>query len=174
MKLTDDIRLPKKFLIQCPPPSFFSLKEWVSINFPKRAYINYFDFDSQLETNIVLQDTWYKLNTNTTSLFSRNGLVHTNNRVTNKGAKKVFKLEGIISVGAGNNQEIHVAFFKNLALHPCSEQSSVTSSQGKKSAIPFHCLVELDTNDFIEVFVKNKLATTNITLDNINVIITEM
>jgi hypothetical protein len=172
--ITDDIKLPKKYLIQCPPPNFFSLKEWLGVNTLKKAYINYFDFDSELTTIVSQQNTWYKLNTSTTKGFSLNGLVHSNNRVTNTGVKKIFKAEGIVSVGAGNGQEIHAAFFKNGALFPCSEQSSITDPQGKKSAVPFHCLIELDTNDFIEVFVKNKLATTNITLDNINVILTEM
>ena len=142
------------------------------INLP--AYINYFDFSSNLVTDIVSVNTWVKLNTNTTSLFSRDGLVHTNNRVTNTGGQRVFKVEGIVSVSSGNNNEIHTAFFKNGVLHPCSEQSTVTNSGNKVNALPFHCLIELNTNDFIEVYVKNKLNTTDITLGNVNVIVTEI
>jgi hypothetical protein len=35
-------------------------------------------------------------------------------------------------------------------------------------------LIELNTDDYIEVWVKNQANTTDITLDNINVIITEI
>jgi hypothetical protein len=151
-----------------------AITEYYTLEDFKPAYINYFDFSSASVTDIVTEDTWVKLNTNTTSLFSRDGLVHTNNRVTNTGGKKVFKIEGIISVASGNNNEIHTAFFKNGVLHPCSEQSTVTNSGNKVNALPFHCLIELNTNDFIEVYVKNKLNTTDITLGNVNVIVTEL
>lgn len=140
----------------------------------EKSFINYFEFDNSAVTNIT-QNVWVKLNTvNTTSLFSRGNLVHSNNRITRTGEKKVFKVEGIISVSSGNNQEVHAAFFRNGVLYPCSEQSAVLSSGGKSSAIPFHCLIELDENDYIEVWVKNFSSSTNITLSNVNVIVTEM
>jgi len=151
-----------------------SLTEYYTLEDFRPAYVNYFDFSSASVTDIVTANAWVKLNTNTTSLFSRNGLVHTNNRVTNTGAQRVFKIEGIISVSAGNNNEIHAAFFKNGVLHPCSEQSTVTNPNNKVSALPFHCLIELDTNQYIEVWVKNKVNTTDITLGNVNVIVTEI
>jgi hypothetical protein len=137
------------------------------------AYIGYFDFSSGSETTITTQDTWVKLSANTSSNYSNNGLAHTNNRATNTGSKRIFKLEGVASVSAGNNDEVHIAFFKNDELWPCSEQESVMSSGGRSNSIPFHCLIELETNDYIEVWVKNGNATTNIILDNVNVIVTE-
>ena len=140
----------------------------------KPAYIDYFDFSSSSVTDITAINTWVKLNTDTTSIFSRDGLVHTDNRITNTGSSKVFKVEGIISVSAGSNQTIHAAFFKNGVLHSSSEQSAITSGTNKAHSIPFHCLIELGTNDYIEVWVKNQANTTDITLDNVNVIITEI
>jgi len=138
------------------------------------AYANYFDFSSDSVTNISTANEWVKLNSNTTLGFSRNGLAHTTNRLTRTGDERVFELNGIISISAGNNQEIHVAFFKNGVLFPCSEQVVVTSVGGRVSAVPFQCLVELDTNDFIEVYVKNKNQTTDITLTNLNVILKQL
>jgi hypothetical protein len=143
-----------------------------SVNNLYTAYINYFDFSSASVTTIAQTNTWYKLNTSTTEGFSNNGLVHSNNRVTWTGEdERVFKLEGIVSVESGNNNQVHVAFFKNGALHPCSEQEVTTSGSGRASNIAFHCLIELDTNDFIEVYTKNATSTTSITLDNVNVIV---
>lgn len=139
----------------------------------KPAYINYFDFASNSTTTITDVATWVKLNTVTTKGFSRNGLEHTNNRVTNTGTKKVFRFTGFVSLASNNNNEIHVAFFKNGAIVPCSEQSVVTNAAGRRSAIPFVCNGELDTEDFVEVYVKNQTSEANITIDNLNVEIIE-
>jgi hypothetical protein len=139
------------------------------------AYANYFDFSSASVTTITTIDTWVKLNTSTTLGFSRDGLTHTNNRITRTGTStRVFRLEGILSASSGNNNVIHVAFFKNGSLWPCSEQDSAVGGTGKSTAIPFHCLIELATNDFIEVYVKNSSGTADITLDNVNVIIQQL
>ena len=142
----------------------------------KPHYINYFEFAGSPVTTVVSSGTWYKLNTTgTTSLFSRGELVHTNNKVTYTGTTaKVFEIEGIIAISSGNNQEIHASFFKNNSLYPCSEQSTITSSGGKSTAFPFHCVVELQTNEYVEVFVKNQTSTDNITLNNVNVIVKEL
>jgi hypothetical protein len=140
----------------------------------KPAYINYFDFSSNSVTIVTIADTWYKLNTDTTTLFSRNGLTHSNNRVTNTGSTRVFKIEGIVSVVAGNNQEIHAAFFRDGVLYPCSEQSTITGTGNRTNAIPFHCVIELQQSQYVEVWVKNQSGTNDITLKNVNVIITEL
>jgi hypothetical protein len=139
------------------------------------GYINYFDFSSQSVTTVAQNNTWYKLNTTTTEGFKRNGLVHSNNRVTYTGeTTQVFKLEGIVSVESGNNNQVHVAFFKNDNLHPCSEQEVTTSGSGRASNVAFQCLIELAQNDYIEVWTKNATGATNITLGNINVIVTQL
>jgi hypothetical protein len=139
------------------------------------AFANYFDFSSGSVTTIANINTWVKLNTSTTLGFSRNGLAHSNNRITRTGATtRVFQLEGITSVTSGNNNVIHVAFFKNGALWPCSEQENTTGVGGRATAVPFHCLIELAENDFIEVYVKNATGANNITLDNVNVIVKQL
>jgi hypothetical protein len=147
-------------------------------DYQEKAYVNYFDFDSNSVTNVVNSDTWYKLNTNTTSIFSNNGLVHSNNRITNVNERSlIVQMEGIASLSASNNTEIHISFFKNDTLIPCAEQIVTTSARGNvffTSVIPFHCITELLENDYIEVWVKNKNTTDNITIANINVIVKEL
>ena len=149
-------------------------KEYVDNQKPQ--FINYFEFTGNPITIVDGVNTWYKLNTNsTTSLFSRGDLVHTNNRVTYTGdTSRVFQIEGIININGGNNQEIGASFFRNGSLYPCSQQTTVLSSGGKSTSLPFHCLIKLEESDYIEVFVKNITSTTDITLNNVNVIIREM
>jgi hypothetical protein len=138
------------------------------------AFINYFDFASGAVTNITTAGEWVKMNTTTTEGFSRNGLAHANNRVTNEGEAGVFKIECIASFIAGNNNEVHLAVFKNGEIVPCSEQETTVRSNDKAQNIPVQCLVEMDENDYVEIWVKNNNATTNITLTNVNVIVTKM
>jgi hypothetical protein len=76
---------------------------------------------------------------------------------------------------AGNNQEIHLAFYKNgTTLLPCTEQSVNTATGNRISALPIHCLAELGEGEFIEVWVKNATSANNVTIDNLNVIISEI
>jgi hypothetical protein len=147
----------------------------VDLNPSLPAFINYFDFSSNSVTEILEINSWVKINAVTTQGFSRNGLTHVpNNRVRNDGNSKIFKMESILSISSVNNNEIHFAFFKNGNLIPCTEQSIVTSAAGRKSAIPIMCITQINNGDYVEVFVKNATSISDITTDNINVIITEL
>jgi hypothetical protein len=141
----------------------------------KPSYLNYFDFDSASETTFASSGTFYKLVTETTAGFSRNGLVHTNNRVTYTSlGLKIFNISGILSASGSTNNKIHVAIFKDGALWPCSEQDTTVGTGSAQFNIPFQCLVPLTAGQYIEVWVKNVSGTNKITLDNVNVLIVEM
>lgn len=139
------------------------------------SFINLFAYGTSSVTTMTASNTYYKLNVNTTVGYSRNGLSSTiANKISySSQLTKIFKMECIISLSSANNNEIHVAFFKNGEILPCSEQELVTDSSGKLGAIPNQCLVELSTGDYVEVWAKNKTASNNITVSNYNLIITE-
>lgn len=141
----------------------------------KPSYMNYFDFSSASDTTFVSSGTFCKLVTETTLGFSRNGLVHSNNRVTYTGSgTKIFNINGILSASGSTNNKIHAAIFKNGALWPCSEQDTTVGTGAAQFNIPFQCLVSLESGQYIEVWVKNNSGTNKITLDNVNVLIVEM
>lgn len=144
----------------------------------EKAYVNYFDHSSQQITPITTTDVWEKLNSSTILALSRDGFQHTNNRITNIGLPKVVKAEGIISIQTiASDLEIHLSFFKNGQLLPSSEHSVFTKSHGGNhfaSAVPFQCITEFDTGDFLEVFIKNSTTAAQVTLEKLNVIITEL
>jgi len=129
------------------------------------AYINCFMFGLTYSTGITQSGTWVKLNTETTEGFSRDGFVHTNNRITNTDGYRVCKCEAIISISSGNNNEIHIAFYKNgNEIVPCSEQELVTNSGGRLSGASIQCLVPLDKDDFVEVWVKKSIRNNRYSL----------
>jgi hypothetical protein len=136
------------------------------------AYINCFSLTSS-NTTIGTQSVFTKVIVDTTEGFSRDGFVHTDNRITNTGRSKVVQANAILSLQAGNGNEVHLAFFKNDTIVPCSEQDQRVTSQ-KSSPVPIQCLVELDTNDYIEVWTKNASSTTSVSVDHYNLIVREL
>ena len=141
-----------------------------------KGYLNFFKFDGESETELT-QGEWEKLIFDSTVGFQRNGIsFNVGTGVVSKvsGVSSVYKVEAIVSASSTNNQEIHFAFFKNGALWPCSEQSMVTGGSGRADNISFHCLVSLREGDTLEVYVKNSTSNADVTVRNINVIITEL
>jgi len=140
---------------------------------------NYYDVTSASVTTPLVMDTWKKLNTSTTEGYEEGGLVHTNNRITATGAHPVtgdpqtrlYRIDGSVSVESGNSNIIHFAIFKNGLIVAESEQETTMSSAGKGSNISFQCVIELEPADYIEVWVKNEAATTDVTLSKLNVFI---
>jgi hypothetical protein len=139
-------------------------------------YINYFDFSSASSTTFLTPATFEPLNMSPTVGYdTSNFAVDVSGIVTYSGADTILvKLEGIASGTSGANNEIHFAFFKNNVLWPCSEQAGIAGIGGRATSIPFHCLTELNTNDTLQVYVKNNSGTTQFNLENINVIITKI
>jgi hypothetical protein len=144
-----------------------------------KSNANYFDFSSNSVTAFSGADVWTKLVTNTNSLYSDQGWVLSNNRLTWNGDGPIrIKMEGIASVSSTNGQEIHFAFFigeglNPPSLYPCSEQSGLIPPAGanKSQAVPFHCVAELQPGDYLEAWAKNSTSSSSITLLNINVIV---
>jgi len=137
-------------------------------------YGNMFDFSSASVTTISSSGTYYLLNCSTTSLYTR-GFTHSNARLTKVGdAFGPIKMEGNLAVSANNNDEIHVKFFKNGIEVPCSLGSMVMSSGGKGSTLPFHCITDMIDGDYVEVWVSNETSTQDITLENMNIILSEL
>jgi hypothetical protein len=137
-------------------------------------YGNMFDFSSASVTTVSSSGTYYLLNCSTTSLYTR-GFTHSNARLTKVGdAYGPIKMEGNLAVSSNNNAEIHAKFFKNGIEIPCSLGSMVMSSGGKGNTIPFHCITDMVDGDYVEVWVSNESSAHNITLENMNIILSEL
>jgi len=144
------------------------------------AYINFFDYTSGSTTNFASADDYEPLAMVATVGFTENGLsVNSSGVVNYTGATSaVFRVSGIVSGSTGTGNELSFAFFTSDGvtdtLIPCSEQS-VVASTGRATAVPFHCLVELNgVDENLRVFVKNKSGTTSFELENVNVIVEKM
>lgn len=96
---------------------------------------------------------------------------HTNNRLTYTGGiNRSFRVGAVTSVSANNGQIISVRIAKNGVTLSDSESQATISANGRFENLKCQTIIEMTTNDFVEVFVANN-SNTNITAQELNVII---
>lgn len=96
---------------------------------------------------------------------------HTNNRLTYSGGiNRSFKIGAVCSVSANNGQIISVRIAKNGVPLEDSEAQATISANGRFENLKCQTIVEMTTNDFIELYLANS-ANTNVTAQELNVII---
>lgn len=164
---TQQIAIDAAGFISAGKISVGDLKEYF-----KPSAINFFDFSSS-STTILTQDVWQPLSASITIGFDRDGLsVNSAGLVTYTGVNKSFRLSAIAALLGQSSRKLHVAFFKNGQLWPCSEFVSIIPS-ANETTIPTQCVVPMSTGDTIQVYVKCSTHAVTVTLDNLNVIINE-
>ena len=96
---------------------------------------------------------------------------HTNNRLTYTGAlTRTFNVSVSLSLTSGSNNQVALYLAKNGSLITESEIDLTANSSGRFENGTTQALVSLETGDYIEVFVGNETATTDITVEFLNVI----
>lgn len=97
---------------------------------------------------------------------------HSNNRLTYTGGLiRDFQVSVTTSLTSGNNNVIGVYVAKNGTIITESEMYGTTSSSGRAEAITCQTILEMQENDYIEIWVENNTASQNITVEYMNVII---
>jgi len=123
-------------------------------------------------TVIAATNTPVKVLGTTTSSSVTQKFTNTNNRATYVGSlTKVFKVSATLSIESGNNNQIGVYVYKNGTVLSESEVYGTTSGAGRGENIKVHTLVELLTNDYIEIWVENATSGNNILVTELNTII---
>jgi hypothetical protein len=96
---------------------------------------------------------------------------HTNNRLTYSGGiNRSFKIGAVCSVSANNGQIVSVRIAKNGITLTDSEAQATISANGRFENLKCQTIIEMTTNDFVELFLANS-ANTNVTAQELNVII---
>jgi hypothetical protein len=136
---------------------------------------NYFMVGNATATVIGVVNTYVKVAGTTTAIAANTQRFSTavTNRATFTGTiTRRYRLTCNATMTAGNAQNLGLALFKNGVLIAESESSTTTTGAGQASSQISFAITELATNDFIEVFVKNITAATNITVSILNVAVT--
>lgn len=96
----------------------------------------------------------------------------TDNRATYAGSlTRLFKVTATISFTSGNNNQIGVYITKNGNELNESEVYVTANGAGRAENVTCQTIVQLSTNDYIELFIENNSIANNILVTNINVII---
>jgi len=123
-------------------------------------------------TVIAATNTPVKVLGTTTSSAITQKFTNTDNRATYVGSlTKVFKVSATLSIESGNNNQIGIYVSKNGTVLSDSEVYGTTSGAGRSENIKVHTLVELLTNDYIEIWVENATAVNDILVTELNTII---
>jgi hypothetical protein len=122
-------------------------------------------------TSIGTTGTFVKVNGTTTAGFLSNFTHPASNRLTYTGtATRKFLVAAALSFHGTGTNDYKFAFHKNTSslLSP-SIISTTGAGAGDLAHVSIQTIVELATNDFIEVFVTNADATNSATIDFMNV-----
>jgi hypothetical protein len=122
-------------------------------------------------TTITAANTFAKVAGTTTPNAINQKFAHANNRLTYTGGiNRSFRVGAVVSVSANNGQIVSVRVAKNGVTLADSESQATISANGRFENLKCQTIIEMTTNDFVEVFVANN-AVTNITAQELNVII---
>jgi len=100
---------------------------------------------------------------------------HTANRLTYAGAiQRRFRVSVVSSFSAGSNNEVGTYIAKNGSVVDDSETYATANSAGRLENVIAQTVVDLAENDYVEVFVENNTAATDITVEALSVIISSV
>lgn len=136
------------------------------------AISNYYRNGNVTATTITATNTEVKAAGTTTSNTITQKFTNTDNRTTYTGAiTRDFKVTAVFSAESGNNNQIGVYIAKNGTVVPDSEVYITTNAAGRAENGVCQTIVELVENDYIEVWVENATAITDITVTELNVVV---
>lgn len=122
-------------------------------------------------TVVGAANTFVKVAGTTTPNAINQKFTHTNNRLTYSGGiNRSFKIGAVASVAANNGQIVSVRIAKNGVTLTDSEAQATISANGRFENLKCQTIIEMTTNDYIELFLANS-ANTNVTAQELNVII---
>tara|TARA_R110000772_G_C13310212_1_gene439976 strand:- start:20151 stop:21416 length:1266 start_codon:yes stop_codon:yes gene_type:complete len=128
-------------------------------------------------TVISASSTFYKVLGTTTASAENNKFSHSNNRLTcDATVARKYLIQCTLSFTSGNNKECEFGFYdsKLAAIRLPSRTKTTSDGVGKSSPITLICVVDFVNADYLEIWSANNTDTTNITVSQMNFVITEI
>lgn len=123
-------------------------------------------------TTIASSDTPVKAAATSSANALNQRFAHTDNRLTYASAIPLtFYVGATLSLTSGNNRQIEVLLYKNGTLIPGALGSITTNGSGRAEGAAAQGLVELEQDDYVELWVSNTSNTDDITVTDANIII---
>jgi hypothetical protein len=130
-------------------------------------------------TATTLSDTvtFVKVAGTTTASADNSKFSHSNNRLTcDATISRKYLIQCTLSFTAGNANVCEFGFFDSQlnAVRTPSRTKSTANASGRAENVVFSCVVTMKANDYLEIHTRNTSAINNITVDQLNFVVTEI
>jgi len=128
-------------------------------------------------TTVSATNTFYKIAGTTTASSDNSKFSHSDNRLTCDAViSRKYLIQAHLSFTSGATNVCEFGFYDSVlaTVRTPSKTKSTANASGKAENISFACVVTMGLNDYIEIHGANTSATNDITVDQLNFIITEI
>jgi hypothetical protein len=128
-------------------------------------------------TVVSATNTFYKVLGTTLASADNAKYTHTNNRLTNDASiRRKYLIHCSLSFNSGNNNVCEFGFYDSAlsTIRTPSRTKSTANGSGRSESISFSCVVSHILGDYLEIHCSNTSSTNNITVTDMNFLITEI
>ena len=128
-------------------------------------------------TTISNTTNFFKVAGTTTASADNAKYSHSNNRLTcDAVVVRKYLVMATLSFTSGANNVCQFGFYDSTlgAVRTPSQTKATANAAGRAESVALMCVIEHSSGDYIEVHCKNTSAATNITVDEMNLVITEI
>jgi hypothetical protein len=128
-------------------------------------------------TTVGVIDTFYKIAGTTTASADNAKFSHSDNRLTCDAViNRKYLIQATLSFTTSANNVCEFGFYDSqlAGIRTPSRTKSTANTGGRAENVTLFCIVNMDNADYIEVHCANKTGANNITVDNLNFIVTEI
>jgi len=128
-------------------------------------------------TVISAANTFYKVLGTTTASADNSKYTHTDNRLTNDAAiSRKYLIQCVLSFTSSANDVCEFGFYdsKLTAIRTPSRTKATSNASGRAENVSFSCVVSHILGDYLEIHCSNTSGARNITVDQLNFIVTEI
>jgi hypothetical protein len=128
-------------------------------------------------TTVGATNTFYKVAGTTTASADNSKFSHSNNRLTCDAViSRKYLIQATLDFTSGNGNVCEFGFYDSqiAGIRTPSRSKATANAAGRAENITLFCVVTMSSGDYLEVHCANTSAATNITVENLNFVITEI
>jgi hypothetical protein len=128
-------------------------------------------------TTVSVQNTFYKVAGTTTASDDNSKFSHSNNRLTCDAViSRKYLIQCVLSFTSSANDICEFGFYDSqlATLRTPSRTKATANASGRAENVAFSCVVTMKANDYLEIHARNTSGARNITVDQLNFVVTEI
>lgn len=128
-------------------------------------------------TSIGVSNTFYKVSGTTTASADNSKFSHANNRLTCDAViSRKYLIQCVLSFTSSANDICQFGFYDSQLgdIRTPSKTKATANASGRAENVAFTCVVTMEANDYLEIHASNTSGARNITVDQLNFVVTEI